>query len=109
MMKNESLKKDIDGMILDTANGILQEKIEVLDGCRFLVKLYYKLNSDSTLEIFLPLMGIVSETDEFPLAEDRFVWSTESLGRMDKERDGYLLQVREIIIDTCREIIRSFS
>jgi hypothetical protein len=106
-MQDKNHEGDIKMDVVNMATNILQNKIGLIEGCRRLVQLHYKL--DGATEIFLPLIGIVSETDEFPLGEQRLGWSRDCLERMDKERDDYLLKVQEIISNTCLEIISELS
>ncbi|MGI0495464.1 hypothetical protein ACN4EG_27115 [Alkalinema pantanalense CENA528] len=98
---------DAESAIVDIAKSIISDKIDTLEGCRQLVTLHYQVNDSE--ETFLPLVGIVSETDDFPMGDERLGWSSDALSTMDCEREMYLEQVRSLIYTTCREIISKFS
>jgi len=61
--------EDTKSLIVNLAESIILGKIDTLEGCRQLVvNLHYTLDNNSK-ELFLPLVGIVSETDDFPIGD----------------------------------------
>ncbi|GAC1465351.1 MAG: hypothetical protein NVS2B14_19220 [Chamaesiphon sp.] len=75
--------------IIEMATKMINEQIDLLDGCRKLVYLQRKLEKPP--EVFLLLRGIDSETDIFPLDKaEREQWGPEALLRLDKEKTGYI-------------------
>lgn len=95
---------DAKSVIVKIAERLILGKIDTLEGCRQLVNLHHTLD-DNSRELFLPLVGIVSETDDFPVGDERSVWMPESLVALDQEKEKYLGQVSTMISSTCRTII----
>jgi hypothetical protein len=104
---NKKSSNDIQSVIVSIANGIVSGEVDTLEGCRQIVGLHYQLNE--LKEIFLPLMGIVSETDDFPTADQRDLWAPEALLTMDQEKERYLQEVDAIVTSTCNLIISTLS
>ncbi len=83
---------------------MIEEKIDLLNGCRTLVHLQRKLNNPP--EAFFILRGIDSETDIFPILQaERKQWNPEVLARLDQEKNDYISSVKEIMIEACSKIV----
>jgi hypothetical protein len=87
---------------------MLRGEMPLIEGCRKICRLRHKL-SDPENGVFLPIRGIESETDHFPLGEARSKCATENLHRTDTEMEQYLAGAREDILKACRQIIQVFS
>ena len=59
--------------LVDTARGVLDGSIGVIEGCRALAALRHQVDVDSLDPDFLPIIGIDSETDHFPIGDVRKV------------------------------------
>ena len=94
--------------LLAVANAILYEQINLLDGVRKINVLRYEIG-DAENEVFLPIQGIDSETDNFPLGAARRNWAADSLEKVDAEMESYLLEVKKNIFQSCLEIVQVFS
>lgn len=100
--------KQIKTKIIEIANKIINDKIDLLDGCRKLVYLQQKLEKPPLA--FLVLRGVESETEIFPIAQaEREQWASEALLRLDKEKNEYISLVKEQMVEACREIISTLS
>lgn len=96
--------KEIKAEIIEIATKMIEEKIDLLEGCRILVHLQGKLNDPP--EAFFILRGIDSETDIFPTSQaERKQWNPEVLARLDKEKDEYISSIKEIMIEACSKIV----
>lgn len=94
--------------LISTADAMLQGRLQLIEGCRRIWHLSHELG-DPDNPVFLPIRAIESETDRFPLGEVRKQYAPEYLREIDKEMQRYLDGAREDILNSCREIIRSFS
>lgn len=102
-MSSIEYKKIIKERMILTIDGIIAKKINTLEGIRELLKLRHELDLSDN-EVFLPLIGIASETDEFPLGIARDHYDKSLLKRYDKELNDYLSISEETINDSCRNI-----
>lgn len=94
--------------IASIARQIIRGETDVLVGCREIVRLRAVggLQDD---DVLLPILGIVSETDDLPDQSARHLFSRPFLERIEKEVAGYLDQNRADIFASCNEIIRKYS
>lgn len=94
--------------LVATAESMLRGEMHLIEGCRRICSLRHKLD-DPDNAVFLPIRGIESETDGFPLGKVRSTCAPDYLRRMDGEMERYLAGAREDILSDCREIIRVYS
>jgi hypothetical protein len=47
--------------------------------------------------------------EEYPTAETRHLWNPEVVAKKDAELAAWLPQVRDGVLEACREIVRRFS
>lgn len=94
--------------IVDICHKVINEEIGIIEGCRELVSLrgQYNLEED---ELFDPIVGVDSETDDYPLGDVRELFSKDYLDRLDREVGGYILKVRLSVIEDCRNLIEKYS
>ena len=104
-LEDEKAKK---AELVGVAKAMLQGEVHLIKGCRRLCSLRDKID-DSENRVFLPIEGIESDTDHFPLGKLREQCAPEYLKRMDEEMERYLADAREDILNACREIVRVFS
>lgn len=93
--------------LVAVANAMLDGKVNLIEGCRKICNLRDSVDPDN--DVFMPIEGIESETDHFPLGELRKQCTPDYLQRMDAEMERYLLDARNDIHNCCREIIHVFS
>ncbi len=100
--------EEIKAKIIEVATKIINEEIDLLDGCRTLVYLQRELKESP--DAFCVLRGIDSETHIFPISQaERKQWNPEALSRLDKEKNEYISLVKEEMIEACRRIITTLS
>lgn len=96
------------GEIVDTCLLLISDNIDFVAGCRHLVSLRNDFNLENDLE-FLPFIGVVSETDDYPEYNIRKNFSKDYLTKIDKEISGYISQVRPEILEACRMLIAKYE
>src|SRR5262245_62100714 len=90
--------------IADVAQGMLNGSVELLAGCRKLVRLRIDAAAPAS-PAFNAITGVESETDDYPLGEKRNAYSAELLDKLDSDVSTYLDEVRPAVLQSCREII----
>ena len=85
-------------------DALLSERIGITEGCRRVVRLRIELGEERS-ELFLPFVGVDSETDAFPLGEVRELWSPAALVREDKKRSRVEDHYRPFVIKASKELI----
>lgn len=94
--------------IVKIASQIVSGKDPILDGVRRIVALRFDLDNPDD-EAFLTLRGYASETDEFPSKSVRKDYDKAALQKLDAELAEYDSRAREIVFESCRELIKKFS
>lgn len=64
---------------------LLSEHGNLTETSRIIARLRFQLGEESNA-LFLPFVGIDSETDRFPLGHVRERWNAESLASIDRQR-----------------------
>jgi hypothetical protein len=90
------------------AKAMLEDESNLIGGIRQICSLRFAIE-DPENEVFMPLRGIDSETDHFPLGSSRSNHSEDFLRRADLELEKYLSEARGDILRACREIVRTYS
>lgn len=92
---------------LHAAYGILNQTVEPVEGCRALVGVLQRCGPEiADHPAALVLRGVESETDVFPMGQQREHWNPSELGRLDRERDEYWMQVESEVRRACSEVVR---
>jgi hypothetical protein len=94
--------------IVSVSRSILEGKINIIEGVRKLCALRTLMVNPED-EVFLPIRAIDSETDHFPIGNQRANWAPESLKKFEQEIEEYLADARGGIFESCREIIHVYS
>ena len=90
------------------ALGILNGSVDLLAGCRSLVRLRIEADAPPS-PAFDSIIGVESETDDFPLGDQRTAYSSELLARLDSEVSTYLDEVRPDVLQACHEIVHEIE
>ena len=90
------------------ARKMLSGEMKLIEGIRLICSLR-NLIDDPENDVFLPIRGIDSETDHFPIGSERSNWTTASLKKMDDEMENYIADAKDDILRLCREILQIFS
>lgn len=104
-MVNEFYRKKI----LSVAEQILNNSLDIVQGCRQLDSLYTRSSYAENDKDFLIIKAVASETDEFPVGEVRKHYDDKVLEKLDKELNEYLGQSKSIIFQACENIIKKYS
>lgn len=102
--KTSDAKKEL----IKVVNAMLSEKIDLIEGVRKICSLRFDIGDPENV-IFYVIRGIDSETDTFPLGDVRSNWDFDALARIDKEIDNYLSENKKDILESCREILKTYS
>lgn len=94
--------------LVAVANSMLTGELDLVEGVRRICSLRFAVE-DPENEVFLPIRGIESETDVFPIGAMRSNCSQEYLQRMDAEMQRYLTGAKVDILQACQEIVKAFS
>jgi hypothetical protein len=94
--------------LIETATAMIEGKIDLIEGVRKLSNLRHYVSNPNS-EVFLPIRGVESETDHFPVGERRNSYSQSYLNKVDAELDEYLRRSKSSILDACRQIVQTFS
>lgn len=101
---NEKSRKEI----VDACLRLVNNDVDFIDGCRKLISLRNRFNLEKDSD-FLPFVGVVSETDDYPSPNIRTNFSKDYLDQIDKEIAEYVSQVRFSIIDACNVLIMKYK
>ena len=71
--------------LLAVLHALQSGHVGITDGCRKVAALGGALGERHS-ELFLPFVGVDSETDRFPLGNVRELWSATGLAKADEER-----------------------
>jgi len=96
----------LEQQIVAVAQGMLDGDIDLVAGCRKLVSLHRQAGNPDDPAIST-IVGIESETEEFPVGAAREFWAEADLARKDEELFQYLELARPILIEACREILKA--
>ena len=84
-MTSDRYRSDQWKLLVQVLEELRSGRVGITEGCRNVVGLRHALNQENN-ELFLPFVGVDSETDHFPLGDVRARWSPSALEREDKER-----------------------
>jgi hypothetical protein len=90
--------------LIETLEAFRAGRLGVAEACRKVVESRAALEADDN-ELFLPFVGIDSETDAFPLGEVRKHWSPTGLARADAERSAAEEHYRNYALSACGALI----
>lgn len=102
-MLQQSNEDEARNQLAELARDMILGKVDLVEGCRQVVSLHRRLG-DADDDATIVVIGVASETDEFPVGASRSRWSPESLAESDAERDAYLAEVREPLMNALRAI-----
>jgi hypothetical protein len=90
------------------AKSILDGSTPIFLGCRKLSRPLFKLYVRDD-EPFSRIAHVADKLEEYPTAETRHLWNPEVVAKKDAELAAWLPQVRDGVLEACREIVRRFS
>ena len=94
--------------LVSVAQAVIDGVLNPIEGCRIIDSLRFSVK-DPENKVFLPIRGVDSETDIFPLGEVRLQFTSDYLEKMDSELSKYLAVAGKDIAAACVNIVREFS
>lgn len=106
-MKTERLFcLDIAGVAAQILNG----SIEMLDGCRTIVRMRKGLSESHASDPDLIVFAVVeSELDDVPPASMAHLWDPAAFAAKQREKDEYLAAVRENVLRACSSLVAKWG
>jgi hypothetical protein len=92
--------------IIEMADKMMADQMDLIEGCRRITSLQSKLNNFD--DVFLVFRGIASETYDIPIGAERNTWSKEYLAKSDLEKKDYLRKVEKQILNACLNVKNKF-
>lgn len=91
--------------LIGVLSDILSGRVGITEGSRRVVDLRDTLNQESN-DLFLPFVGVDSETDHVPLGDVRARWSSNALAREDLERARYEQESRPFVVEASEKLLQ---
>ena len=104
----EKLIPDAELEVVSLATALLKGDLGIVEGVRKLVRLRKQVTKVEFDPDFLPLIGIDSETDVFPIGTVRQHWAPEALAKYDREKLIMEAHYRDLAFDACRQLLQRF-
>jgi hypothetical protein len=107
-IKNQDDVKSSRQKLLNAAHLILENKIDIIEGCRIIRSLWREsgLPIDGSYYFFV---AVDSETDTYITEEMRKLCSEKFLQEKDKEKEEYLRDTWPHIKEECQELLKSLT
>lgn len=99
---------DIHDQLVHVAQAIIDEKIDLILGCREIDRLRSRLDEQES-PLFFPFRAIASETDHVPFGDVRKHWNEQRLQQLDQETLAYVSEIRDAVVEDCRAIIHAYG
>ena len=94
--------------LVKTATQVITGELDLVRGCRKLSQLSGSIQPFNR-DIFNPIIGFESETDDYPLDEVRDTYERIYLSKLDRELLEYSDQMRTNILNACQRIVAEYS
>jgi hypothetical protein len=96
--------------IADVASSMLDGPMDLLEGCRTIVRLRGNLSDPDLYDPdLLFLVAVESELDDVPVGTARQHWAPEALAEKDEKKSRYLATAQEEIQRSCRALITRWA
>src|SRR5207253_1186873 len=90
--------------VIETARAMQSGSMDLVRGCRLLCDLRHRIGASEN-DLFLPIIGFESETDDYPLGTDRTRYSPTTLERLDREVQAYVERAKPGVLAACKRIV----
>ena len=94
--------------IVAVAKSMVSGEMPLIEGARRLCDLRHRIGASDS-DLFNPIMGFESETDDYPTGSQRQAYSKEALAAMDDEMAAYLTEARPAVVRACNQIIAALG
>ena len=107
---SDSVNKDRDGKeIANIARAMLGQRMSFTEGALKIRRLWLGANLPDMDSDILPIIGVISETDRFPLGEVRKHWAPEALEKLQPEFERAEEWARQSASAACQKLIDRFD
>ncbi|MEM6454138.1 MAG: hypothetical protein AAF772_03500 [Acidobacteriota bacterium] len=103
-----ALSKENVAQLVDTARAILEERRDIISGCRDIMRTVGR-DVDVHVEPFLTIFVFESETEAYPAGDERKLWNQKSLQEKDRMAEPYVNAMRGQIFAACDRILSDFE
>jgi len=93
---------------VQVAQAMLSGSLDLVTGCRRLCDLRHQIGAGDS-EIFLPIVGFESETDDYPLGPVRARYNKKYVEKLDQEIRDYVERAGPGVLGACRRIVESLG
>lgn len=90
--------------IISVAKAMVAGHMSLIEGARRLCDLRHEIGASDS-DLFNPIVGFESETDDYPIGPQRRGYSEKTLTALDEEIGRYIAEARPVVISACTEII----
>jgi hypothetical protein len=94
--------------VVEVAQAMLSGSLDLVTGCRKLCELRHQIGASES-DVFLPIIGFESETDDYPLGPARASFGKDYLEKLDQETQAYVERARPGVLAACTRIIESLG
>lgn len=94
--------------VAQIAKGMLSGDIDLIVGARELCDLRHTIG-ESENQVFLPIIGFESDTDDYPIGDLRRRYEPAQLQQIDKEIAAYVQQAKPGVLAACRRILETLG
>jgi hypothetical protein len=89
--------------VLRLAATVVNGELEMIHGCRLLVSHFGDAGLRDDPDA-LVIVGVESETDDLPVADQREYWNQPALAVKIAAKEEYIATVRPMVIEACRAL-----
>ena len=93
----------------ELASDMLKERISFIEGARELSSLRFDAAADENDVDFMVFVGIDSESDHLPIGDQKKLWSSESLLKLQPEIDETVDWAKRVGKDACISLSKRFG
>lgn len=90
--------------IVSIAKEMLSGTMDLIAGSRKLCDLRHAIG-ESENPVFFSIVGFESETDDYPLGEERQQYDSNQLQQLDKDIQKYVEHAKPSVLAACRRIL----
>jgi hypothetical protein len=94
--------------LVKICNAIINGRTDFVSGSRML-RVFYLMASDEDKDLYTPIIGFESETDDYPLGSHRKRFPIDELGKMDESIIDYENRCSVVFLTACRALIKRYG
>ena len=105
---NPDLRRKLERRLAARARDVLEDRIPLIVATQEMLKLALQLGLGEGDSVYDDLRLISSETDGYPLKQERELWDPQALAQLQPNIDRAEAWAREFGLQTCRTIVARF-